>query len=70
MKKEATKKNKLWLWLGIGAVALAAIAAGVLALVLGGGQEKDPGGRPELYWNLDQAYYTENSATVFRCAVL
>lgn len=63
MKKEATKKNKLWLWLGIGAVALAAIAAGVLALVLGGGQEKDPGGRPELYWNLDQAYYTENSAT-------
>ena len=61
MKKETTKKSKLWLWLTIGIVALLAVAAGVVALVLGGGEEaKTPGGRPELYWNLDKAVYTEN----------
>lgn len=64
MKKEATQKSKLWLWLLIGAVALAAIAGVVLALVLGGGGEETDGpkgGRAELYWNVDKAFYTENS---------
>ena len=65
MKKEATKKSKLWLWLLIGLAALVAVAGVVLALVLGGGdKETGPvGGRPELYWNLDKVTYTKESQT-------
>ena len=63
MKKEASKKSKLWLWLVIGAVVL--VAAGVAAfLLLPGLGAKDKGpddGRPDLYWNIDKAVYTENS---------
>ena len=64
MKKEEAKKSKLWLWMVLGLVALLAAAGAVLALVFGGsGETKEPGGRAELYWNLDKAYYTENSET-------
>ena len=64
MKKEEVKKSKLWLWMVLGLVALLAVAGAVLALVFGGsGETKEPGGRAELYWNLDKAYYTENSET-------
>ena len=64
MKQEATKKSKLWLWIVIGVVALLAVAGVVLALVMGGqGETKTPGGRPELYWNVDKLAYTENSET-------
>ena len=64
MKKEEAKKSKLWLWMVLGLVALLAVAGAVLALVFGGsGETKEPGGRAELYWNLDKAYYTENSET-------
>ena len=63
MKKEASKKSKLWLWLVIGAVVL--VAAGVAAfLLLPGLGSKDAGandGRAELYWNIDRVTYTENS---------
>lgn len=60
MKKEATKKNKLWLWIVIGAVALLAAAGVVAAVLLGGGKETgSTDGRAELYWNLDQATYLD-----------
>ncbi|MBR4862990.1 MAG: hypothetical protein IKU07_00320 [Oscillospiraceae bacterium] len=62
MKKETTKKSKLWLWLTIGIVALLAVAAAVVMLVLGGeGETKTVGGRAELYWNVDRELYTANS---------
>ena len=64
MKKETTKKSKLWLWLLIGAVALVAVAGVVLAMLLGGGKDTEEGakgGRPDLYWNVDKALYTQNS---------
>jgi len=64
MKKEATKKSKLWIWLVVGILLLLAVAGGVLALVLGGGGgegDGPKGGRPDLYWNLDRATYTQNS---------
>ena len=65
MKKEATKKSKWWLWLLIGLIALVAIAGVVVGaiLIIGGGSKNDgpKGGRPELYWNIDRAAYTQNS---------
>ncbi len=64
MKKEATKKSKLWIWLVVGIVALLAVAGVVLALVMGGGgkaPEGPQGGRADLYWNVDRATYTQNS---------
>ena len=66
MKKEASKKSKLWLWLLIAIVAVVAVAGVVLALVLGGGSGDDvdegpKGGRADLYWNIDRKTYTENS---------
>ncbi|MBR4862979.1 MAG: hypothetical protein IKU07_00265 [Oscillospiraceae bacterium] len=64
MKKEATKKSKLWIWLVVAIVALLAVAGVVLALVLGGGEQQadgPQGGRADLYWNLDRATYTQNS---------
>lgn len=64
MKKEASKKSKKWLWLVIGLVVLVAAAAAVALFVLGPknyGDTGPTGGRPELYWNLDKAMYTQNS---------
>ena len=65
MKKEASKKSKLWIWLLVGIVALLAVAGVVLAIVLGGsgdpGAEGPKGGRADLYWNIDRVTYTENS---------
>lgn len=63
MKQESTKKSKLWLWIVIGVVLLAAIVGTVLALLLGGQEAKQPdtSGRPELYWNVDRAVYTDGS---------
>ena len=63
MKKEASRKNKLWLWLALGAAVLAVMAGVVLALVLGGGESAKPHntGRPDLYWNIDREFYTANA---------
>lgn len=54
MKKEASGKKAKWLWLVLGIVALLAVVGVVLALVLGGGNDKTAGGRPDLYWNVDK----------------
>ena len=74
MKKEVTKKKKLWLWIVIGLVAVlgAAAAIGIPMLMGEGtasteptettGSQAEPA-RAELYWNLDREYYTENSET-------
>lgn len=60
MKKETSKKSKLWLWLILGAAALAVIAGAVLGIVMiAGSDEKSDDGRAELYWNLDQAAYLD-----------
>ena len=65
MKQEATKKSKKLLWLWIVLAALVLIVGAVIgAIMIFGGEEapKGPvGGRPDLYWNLDKAVYTENS---------
>ena len=63
MKKEASKKTPKWLWLVLALVAVVAVAGVVVALVFGGANNSDEtaGGRPDLYWNLDRATYTQNS---------
>jgi len=60
MKKEAGKKSKLWLWLGIALAAVLVIGAvlGIVFLVSQGGKASNDG-RPDLYYNLDQALYVE-----------
>ena len=84
MKKEATKKSKMWLWLLIGVLVLA--AAAVTTWLLLPGEQAAPstdgttdatttteppaapvaaGGRPELYWNIDKLFYTQNSESGF-----
>ena len=75
MKKEATKKSKLWIWLVAG-LAVLLVAAGVLAFFMlgdsaanGDGSDgtttpdatEGQGPRAELYWNLDRKLYTEGS---------
>ena len=79
MKREASKKSKLWLWLVIGAVVLLAVG-GVTAFLLMSGSNTDAteptdttgiageatGGRPELYWNVDRAIYTQDGTTSTR----
>ena len=63
MKKEATKKSKLWLWLVIGAVIL--VAAGIAAFLLlgpGMGEKTPDDGRPDLYWNVDRDLYYEKGS--------
>ena len=73
MKKDATKKSKLWLWLTIGAVVVAAAVAAVMFLLPGGSSNTEPTettgtvqqgstGSP-LYWNLDRSLYMEKGAT-------
>ena len=68
MKKEASKKSKLWLWLTVAAVVVAAAVAAVLLLVPFGGGDTEPtestGTAQEqtgfpLYWNLDRSLYVE-----------
>lgn len=67
MKKEATKKNKLWIVIVAAAVVLLAVAGVVLGFVLGGDKTQAPQGptegRPELYWNIDRVAFTEDSET-------
>ena len=78
MKREASKKSKLWLWLVIGAVVLL-VAGGITAFLLMSGSDTEAtepaetttpgeatGGRPELYWNVDRAIYTVDSQTSTR----
>ena len=56
MKKEATKKNKLWIVIVAAAVVLLAVAGVVLGFMLGGDKPQAPQGptegRPELYGTL------------------
>lgn len=66
MKQEATKKPKKLLWLWIVLAALVVIAGVAVALIFGLGNQEPAGpvgGRPDLYWNLDKAVYTEGSAS-------
>lgn len=79
MKREASKKSKLWLWLVIGAAVLL-VAGGITAFLLMSGANGDAteptdttgiageaaGGRPELYWNVDRAIYTQEGTTSTR----
>lgn len=78
MKKEGSKKGKLWLWLTIAVVVIAAVVAGVLLL---GGNNAAAGETQTtetentvvattpvapsgsgLYWNLDRSLYMEKGA--------
>ncbi len=58
MKKERTKKSKLWLWIIIAIAALAIIGGAIAAfvypgfLLAGPGQAEQP--EAKLYWNLDR----------------
>ena len=72
MKKETTKKSKLWIWIVVAAVLLLAAGGTALALLGGGNQGAEPtvatdpaptGPRADLYWNLDREFYTANSQT-------
>ena len=72
MKKETTKKSKLWIWIVAAVVVLLAAGGAALALLGGGNQAVDPtvptdpvptGPRANLYWNLDREFYTANSQT-------
>lgn len=69
MKKETSKKSKLWLWLAAAAVLLV-IAGVVLALVLPGqgGQQTPETVSSQLYWNVDRLNWIDETGLSTRTA--
>lgn len=69
MRKETSKKSKLWIWIVAIALLLLAAGGGVLAFLMGQGGNDTPaadpvsGPRADLYWNLDREFYTKDSLT-------
>lgn len=69
MKKEAMKKNKLWLFVAVGVAALLAVA-GIAAVIFCGNEEAPAvqavadDGRPDLYWNLDRSLFPQDPDTM------
>jgi len=71
MKKETTKKSKLWIIILAALLLIGGVVGGIFAFGgFGGGNEgtEEPGPvvtgpRADLYWNLDREFYTKDSQT-------
>ena len=71
MKKETTKKSKLWIIILAALLLIGGVVGGIFAFGgFGGGNEgeQEPGPvvtgpRADLYWNLDREFYTKDSQT-------